>query len=45
MPLPYNAYTKTPNGRGLRPGHGFYARREEGWKTCGGILLTFRASA
>ena len=45
MPLPYNAYTKTPNGRGLRPGHGFYTRREEGWKTCGGILLTFRASA
>ena len=45
MPLPYNAYTKTPHGRGLRPGHGFYTRREEGWKTCGGILLTFRASA
>ena len=45
MPLPYKAYTKTPNGRGLRPGHGFYTRREEGWKTCGGILLTFRASA
>ena len=45
MPLPYNAYTKTPNGRGLRPGHGFYTRREEGWKTCAGILLTFRASA
>lgn len=33
------------DGRGLRPGHGFYTRREEGWKTCGGILLTFRASA